>query len=89
MFDSFRRHNRIYIDCSSLNIYGFETTVAQLTFFRWAIENKIVEYAYKHRDIIKEDMDNNLKKRTKNVLKKDISKKKPLSVHVRQISINF
>ncbi len=63
MFDPFRRHDRINIDCPHLGIYKFTTTVAQLTFFRWAIESKIIDYAILHKDDIKKDMDINTKHR--------------------------
>ena len=63
MFDPFRRHDRIKIDCPHLGLLKFNTTVAQLTFFKWAIENKIVEYALKHKQKIKIDMDENTKHR--------------------------
>ena len=63
MFDPFRRHDRINIDCPHLGIMNFNTTVAQLTFFKWAIENKIIEYALKHKQKIKIDMDENTKHR--------------------------
>ena len=54
MFDPFRRHGRLYIDTSD---GVFETTVAQLTFFRWAIDNKVVKYAQDHKSKIKTDME--------------------------------
>ena len=67
MFDPFRRHNRLYIDITG---GVFETTVAQLTFFRWAIENKVVRYAEDHKAEIKHDMESQCtkgsKKRTPN-----------------------
>lgn len=57
MFDPFRRHERVYID--NPNVYGssLETTVAQLTFFRWAIEHDVIQYAIKHKSSIKQHMD--------------------------------
>ena len=35
------------------------TTVGQLNFFKWAIENYILEYIEKNIKEIEEDMDNN------------------------------
>ena len=67
MFDPFRRHNRLYLD-----VQGgvFETTVAQLTFFKWAIEHKVIKYAHQHKEAIKTNMETNhrgdLKKKTQN-----------------------
>ena len=54
MFDPFRRHGRLYIDTSD---GVFETTVAQLNFFRWAIDNKVIKYAQDHKSKIKTDME--------------------------------
>ena len=57
MFDPFRRHGRLYIDTHD---GVFETTVAQLTFFRWAIDNKVIKYANTHKIEIKNDMEKQL-----------------------------
>jgi hypothetical protein len=70
MFDPFRRHERIYIPYKNKSGEGsntpmvLETTVAQLMFFKWAIENQVLDYAYKHRVAIKQDMDANTRHRT-------------------------
>jgi PAS domain-containing protein len=37
------------------------TTVGQLNFFRWAIENHIIEYIIENYDIIESDMNNSLR----------------------------
>lgn len=64
MFDPFRRHERIYIpyvlegECLSL-----ETTVAQLMFFKWAIDNDVLVYANTYKDNIKQNMDVNTRHR--------------------------
>ena len=45
-FDPFRRHERINISVP-LNLHSkgtIETTVAQLNFFRWAIDNKVIDF---------------------------------------------
>ena len=57
MFDPFRRHVRTYLECPLYPNGILETTVAQLTFFKWSIDNKVIEYAYKHRNEIKTHMD--------------------------------
>eukprot|EP00798_Chlamydomonas_sp_ICE-L_P025492 gene25492-11148_t len=44
-FDPFRRRDRILFHYGSENI---ETTVGQLNFFRWMIENRILEYVEEH-----------------------------------------
>lgn len=62
LFDPFRRHKRVYLNPNSESV--IETTVAQLTFFKWAIENDVLKYAYENRKLIKDDMDNNTKCRS-------------------------
>lgn len=55
LFDPFRRHNRILFQLTK-NVV-IETTVAQLTFFKWAIDNDVLKYANKYKDQIKKHMD--------------------------------
>ena len=43
-FDPFRRHQRISLKCSISPDGHLETTVAQLNFFKWAFENKVIDY---------------------------------------------
>ena len=53
-FDPFCRYERIKIPYKD-NIY-VETTIGQLNFFKWAFENKIIEYIKEHRKEIEGDM---------------------------------
>ncbi len=59
-FDSFRRHDRISF-CIDIDTNDFiETTIGQLNFFRWAFNNKVINYAMKNYDKIYQNMiDNN------------------------------
>lgn len=66
LFDPFRRHERVYLKYGNNNSKVVETTVAQLTFFKWAIDNNVLQFAFDHRDHIKEDMDVNTKHRKTN-----------------------
>jgi hypothetical protein len=53
-FDPFCRWERIsipYKDGTSI-----ETTIGQLNFFKWAIENKVIDYIEENYDIIEKDM---------------------------------
>lgn len=54
MFDPFCRAKRI-------KFQGFETTVGQLNFFEWAINDDILDYLEKHYDEVHADMENRLK----------------------------
>jgi hypothetical protein len=58
-FDPFCRRERIsFIDHDSNELI---TTVGQLNFFRWAIENNILSYIVENYDIIENDMNNSLR----------------------------
>jgi hypothetical protein len=58
-FDPFCRRSRIHYEYERGK--RFETTIGQLNFFRWAIENQIVKYIMNHYDDIEKDMNNTLK----------------------------
>jgi hypothetical protein len=53
-FDPFCRWERISIPYDSENF--METTIGQLNFFKWAIENRIIEYIEKNYANIENDM---------------------------------
>jgi hypothetical protein len=53
-FDPFCRWERITIPYNETNY--METTIGQLNFFKWAIENQIIEYIQEHYKEIEEDM---------------------------------
>ena len=50
MFDPFCRWKRI-------NFHGLSTTVGQLNFFAWALEEGILDYIASHRDEVHADME--------------------------------
>jgi hypothetical protein len=53
-FDPFCRWERTRIPYDDENFV--ETTIGQLNFFKWAIENQILDYIQSHFDEIEEDM---------------------------------
>ena len=55
-FDPFCRWDRISIPYKDGTC--IETTIGQLNFFKWAIENKVVEYIDENYDVIEKDMNN-------------------------------
>lgn len=55
-FDPFCRWERISIPYKDGNF--IETTIGQLNFFKWALENKVVEYIQLNYDVIEKDMNN-------------------------------
>ena len=69
-FDPFCRKERINFKCHDLDI---ETTVGQLNFFKWAIDNMVLEYITLHYKDIENDMTicyNNNKKDKKDIERK-------------------
>jgi len=58
-FDSFRRHDRITFFLDNNRTQHIETTIGQLNFFRWAFNNKIIDFALDHYKEIYENMTNN------------------------------
>ena len=55
-FDPFCRWDRICVPYK--NGTCIETTIGQLNFFKWALENKIVEYIEENYETIEKDMNN-------------------------------
>ena len=53
-FDPFCRWDRIHIPYQG-DTY-IQTTLGQLNFFKWALENKIIHYIQEHQDEIEKDM---------------------------------
>jgi hypothetical protein len=55
-FDPFCRWDRISIPYTKGKF--IETTIGQLNFFKWALENKVIEYVEQNYDTIEKDMNN-------------------------------
>lgn len=53
-FDPFCRRDRIMLPIS--DTAGVETTIGQLNFFKWAIENQVLKYVDDNFDVIEADM---------------------------------
>ena len=66
-FDPFCRWDRISIPYKNGDY--IETTIGQLNFFKWAIENKVLDYIKDNYDVIEKDMNsrNTTSKRKENV----------------------
>jgi len=66
-FDPFCRWERITIPYNNDNC--METTIGQLNFFKWAIENNIIQYIQEHYEEIEKDMNerNSISKKKKAV----------------------
>jgi hypothetical protein len=71
-FDPFCRRERINI---IINGTPLNTTIGQLNFFRWIINNNIIDYIQENVDNIENDMNNSLKEIKKNYKKINNSRK--------------
>jgi hypothetical protein len=85
-FDPFCRRNRI-------NFYFNEsefitTTVGQLNFFRWSIQNNIIKYIMEHYKEIEVDMNNNTRKKNINEVEIVSKKNKNLSDNEEENNVN-
>ena len=72
-FDPFCRRDRIIFPLLNNEI---ETTIGQLNFFRWAINNLILDYIELNKDLIETDMNDSLKLMKINHNKKNGERKK-------------
>ena len=62
-FDPFCRRDRLDFEINDTII---NTTIGQLNFFKWAIDNLIIDYIVEHREKIENDMNNSLKEMKEN-----------------------
>jgi len=76
-FDPFCRWDRISIPYNDEQL--METTIGQLNFFKWALENNIINYIEENYSTIENDMNsrnNTTKRYTKNEIKDNKTRKK-------------
>ena len=86
-FDPFCRRERIYIPYK--NNTHVQTTLGQLNFFKWAIENNIILYIKDHLREIEEDMiDRNSTARKKSLKLNDTSKLNKTRKRREELSIS-
>ena len=76
-FDPFCRRDRIdfYYNDNEFIV----TTVGQLNFFKWAIENNVIEYINSHLEVIDKDMNKNIKR------EEDLNKKSK-KIYIKNIN---
>lgn len=73
-FDPFCRRSRILFQCKN---YKISTTIGQLNFFKWAIENLLLDFIKTNHSEIEEDM--NLSINRKKISKDSLKKRQELS----------
>jgi hypothetical protein len=110
--DPFCRRERVVFDYRSMTIHDFDqnlklghkdyiiTTLGQLNFFKFAIQDSIIKYSINYIDEIEQDMNNTLKQREtekskakttnfmelKSIKRKELSLPGNKSVHITRIS---
>jgi hypothetical protein len=74
-FDPFCRWDRINVPYNNEQDKYIQTTIGQLNFFKWALENKVVKYIEDHYDDIEHDMNSRNSTAKNNSVDKDAPKK--------------
>ena len=96
LFDPFCRRDRINFYYNNTNF--IKTTIGQLNFFKWAINNNILDYIKKNSKIIEDDMNKSYKENYKYNKKSGTRKKrqeisvsatKSVSRHNIKITVSF
>ena len=92
-FDPFCRRERIFFKIPDTSD-EIETTIGQLNFFRWAIENNILKYVNSSLEEIEDDMNNSIKKhyiqkKNKKRTQLSISATKQVRKHDVKIIVRF
>jgi hypothetical protein len=79
-FDPFCRWDRVNIPFKDES--HIQTTIGQLNFFKWALENKVIEYIEKNYDTIENDMNtrNSTSKKKQTIHNNSRKKREELSV---------
>jgi hypothetical protein len=79
-FDPFCRWERITIPYKDGN--GIQTTIGQLNFFKWALENQVIQYIEQNYNSIEKDMNsrNSTSKRKVTVTQQTRKKREELSI---------
>ena len=86
-FDPFKRHDRIEIPCSMSDDGKLKTTVGQLNFFRFAIENGLIQWI-ENQDNLKK-VEAAICADTKNKNNKEKTKKITTSTNNLKITVTF
>lgn len=88
-FDPFRRRERIMFKFGTKDNWMISTTIGQLNFFKWAIENKILDNIEKNRTFLEKEMNNPMKSSSNNnTPTHDIVKSSEIGVHKMQMHNN-
>jgi hypothetical protein len=69
MFDPFCR-------CTRIHFHGISTTVGQLNFFAWILEDEILDYLLEHRELVYSDMETRMPSGDKKIVSEHTRKKR-------------
>lgn len=83
-FDPFCRHSRIRFHLSENR--SIITTVGQLNFFRWAIENEILSYIEKHKETIEKDMNESYQVHYSNRQRPDVKQHRKKRIEISKVA---
>jgi len=75
-FDPFCRRDRVSYEYGENDTDILETTIGQLNFFKWAINNLVIDYIMNHKKEIEDDMNLCLKASKKNSKKNGTRKRR-------------
>lgn len=84
-FDAFCRDKRIVVTIGNNGI--IETTIGQLHFFKWLIENNIIQYIKEHYKEIEDDMIVRNKKKDSTQKRKELSISACKCIHKENVEI--
>lgn len=91
LFDPFRRNNKIHFTITiNDKIHNVSTTLGQLNFFRWLIENNIFDYIINNYQIIDKALDKYQKEKSQpkvKELKDKITKPKQTKKIVNELTV--
>ena len=94
-FDPFCRRNRIDFECNKVIL---NTTIGQLNFLKWSIDNLVIEYIINNYNTIEDDMNTSIKDIRKNYIKSSqrkqrqelsLSASRGLNRHTGKVIITF
>ena len=85
-FDPFKRKKKFYH--TYFDKYKILTTIGQLNFFKWAIENKVIEYVINNKKDITDEMKKNTKTNKEDKKKKKKKDKSVVKVH-KNVSVRI
>lgn len=87
LFDPFCRKNKIDFEYGEGLI--IETSIGQLNFFKWAIENKVLDYVSNNLNTILDDLKANSEKKKKNGNKRELSINATKAITMNNVTVTI